>query len=113
MDLKKLYTDILALLGTELAIFKFLAFCDMGAREIIARYPKKITVGVGEYLSPESLDSSFALNEEFYLAMLYYVLGCSKGEESLLTKSKESAEDAYLTLWREKAKGKRIAKDRW
>lgn len=113
MDLKKLYGDITALCGIEIPVFKFIALCDVGAREIICRYPKKFTVGKGEYISPETLSSSIALNGAFYQAMLYFILGSEKEDSELLKKSTVAAEDAYRNLWSADAKGKRIRRDVW
>ena len=113
MDLKKLYTDVTVILGKELSIYKFLTLCDMGAKAIIGRYPKKFTLCGSEYISPETLSSSFALCDAFYISLLYYVIAAENADENMYKKSKDAAEDAYLTLWRKSAAGKRIANDIW
>lgn len=113
MDLKKLYGDLTVLLGREIPLYSFLLYCDMGARTLLCRYPKKLLLPVGEYSPPESLSDALPIAEEFYTAVLYYVGGSARREESMLKKSEAAAEEAYRTLWRTAARGKRRKGDVW
>ena len=113
MDLKKLYGDLTVLLGREVPLYSFLLYCDMGARMLLCRYPKKLLLGAGEYTAPESLSDALPIAEEFYTAVLYFLGGSVSGEESMLKKSEAAAEEAYRTRWRAHARGKRRKGDVW
>lgn len=113
MELKKLYGDLTVLLGTEIPLYSFLLYCDMGARGLLCRYPKKLLLPVGEYYTPESISDALPLAEEFYTSLLYFIGGSARGDESLLKKSEAMAEEAYRTLWRAHARGKRRKGDAW
>ncbi|MBE6680067.1 MAG: hypothetical protein E7598_06055 [Ruminococcaceae bacterium] len=113
MDLKKLYGDACVRLGRELPIYEFLSYVDTCVRTLLCRYQKKLLIGISEYTSPESLNSSIALDGIFYTAVLYFVLGSASGNEKLLEKCDLEAENAYRTLWKKAARGKRRVCDRW
>ncbi len=113
MDLKKLYGDVTVLIGRELPIYEFLSFCDTGVRTFLCRYPKKLIVGKGEYTSPDTLNASFALDGMFYTALLYFIVGSANKDAKMLEKSSAEAESAFISLWRNAARGKRMACDRW
>ena len=113
MDLKKLYADICIRLKREIPIYEFLSYTDTGIRAFLCRFSKKLLLGRGEYTSPENLNSSVALDEVFYTALLYFILGSINADEKMLKKSESEAESAYKTLWKRVAVGKRRACDRW
>lgn len=113
MDLKKLYGDVCVQLKRELPIYEFLSYADLGIRALLCRYPKKLLLCRGEYTSPEDLNSSIALDAAFYTSLLYFVIGSANGDGTTLEKSNSEAENAYKTLWKSAARGKRVACDRW
>ncbi len=113
MELKKLYVDLSVLLGREIPIYAFLLYADMCARTLLCRYPKKLLLPVGEYTSPESLLDALPIDEAFYSALLYAIAGSAGGEENYTKKSDAAAEEAYRTLWRVHARGKRRKGDAW
>ncbi len=112
MDLKKLYSDV-CILANEMPIYLFLAHCDSFARSVIAKYGTRYAVGEGEYCTPDTLNSSFAICDAFYNAALFYISGKANGDMQSLEKSESEAENAYLSLWREGARGKRIKGAAW
>ncbi len=113
MDLKKLYGDVTVLLKREVPIYEFLASCDLGVRTLLCRYQKKLIVGKGEYIAPEDLNSSVALDGAFYPFLLYFIIGTLCSDEKMLEKSRDEAQNAYKMLWRAAARGKHIKNDRW
>lgn len=113
MELKKLYGDLTVLIGTEVPTYSFLLYCDMGVRTLLGRYPKKLLLPVGEYCPPETLSDVLPIAEEFYTALLWFIGGSVRGEENMLKKSETAAEEAYRTLWRAAARGKRRKGDVW
>ena len=112
MDIKKLYGEAVAVCG-DIPLYAFLACIDRFARRAINRYGKAYTVLDGEYVTPDTLDGAFALDEAYKTALFYFILGELKGDGVLLEKSEKDAEDAYRSLWRAAAKGKRILKEAW
>ena len=68
MDLKKLYGELTVLCGSEIPIYTFLTYLDMGVRDFLCRYPKKLIMPHGEYVTPESLSDGLALDDSFSLA---------------------------------------------
>ena len=110
MDIKKLYADVCISVG-EIPLYTFLLYCDSFARMLISKYGSKYAIGAGEYFAPTSLEESFAVADEFYLAALLYIKAEVSGGD--LTKSSLAADRAYLTLWRQNAKNKRILKEAW
>lgn len=113
MELKKLYNDTVVLCKCEMPLHDFLLYCDIAARSLLAKYPKKLIMPDGEYISPEGISDALALDSEFYTAMLYFVAGSFCGSENYLRESERAAEAAYLRLWRLSARGKRMKGDRW
>ncbi len=113
MELKKLYSDLTVLLGTEVPLYSFLLYCDMGVRTLLCRYPKKLLLPVGEYCPPESISEALPIDERFYTALFWFVGGSVRGDADMLQKSEAAAEDAYRTLWRNAARGKRRKGDVW
>jgi len=106
MELKQLYKDAVVLCKTEIPLPDFLLQADVGARSILNRYPKKLVLGQGEYVTPLCLDDPFPLAEAFYTAILYRIAGDLQTAEA-------EAEAAYKTLWRHAARGKRRKGDTW
>lgn len=112
MDIKKLYSDA-CILAFEIPLFTFLLYCDMFARMLISSYGIKYTVGEGEYISPESISDSFSIDSAFYGAARLYVAGKALGDEQMVKESKAEAQKAYLSIWRERNKNKRIKGVKW
>ncbi len=113
MDLKKLYGDCTVLCGSEPPLYTFFVHLDMGVRALLARYPKKLLFSEGEYAPPETLSDELGLREEFYLPLLCFV-ACRNGGDKALDKTfSESAEAAYLGLWRKQARSLRRKGDVW
>lgn len=113
MELKQLYKDLTVLCKTEMPLPDFLLHCDMSARRYLCRYPKKLLLPHGEYIAPETIGDSLALEESFYTAMLYCIAGSYLASEVYLARADAEAEDAYKTLWRRAAHGKRRKGDAW
>ena len=113
MDLKKLYGDLTMLLGREIPVYTFLLQADLCARTLLCRYPKKLLLAVGEYVAPETISDTIALHEAFFPALLYGIAGGVSGEADFIKAGEAAAEDAYRTLWRAHARGKRRKGDVW
>ncbi len=113
MELKKLYRDLMLLCEREVSLADFLLYADIGARGILARYPKRLVLPKGEYSSPANISDPLMISGEFYTAVLYFAAGSILSDEKLLKKSEEEAKCAYLKLWREAARGKRMRGDKW
>ena len=113
MELKKLYRDTLVLCQSEIPLNDFLLFCDMAARTFLSKYPKRLLLPKGQYSTPRSLDASLMISTEFYTAVLYFAMGSFLHDEKYLKMSESAANDAYIRLWRENARGKRRKGDEW
>lgn len=113
MELKKLYRDTVILCKKEVPQHDFLLWCDMAARSFLSRYPKKLLLPHGEYISPAEMTDTLMLDEEFYTAVIYFAAGNLVSSESYLKQSETLANAAYLKLWRRSAKGKRMRGDKW
>ena len=113
MELKKLYRDATMLARCEIPQNDFLLFADMGARTLLSKYPKKLLLPKGQYSSPKSITDTLAISGEFYNAMIYFIAGSYLSNEKYLEESGEAASYAYIKLWRESARGKRIKGDKW
>ena len=113
MELKKLYRDAAVLAKCEIPLNDFLLFCDMAARTFLAKYPKKLLLPKGQYSSPKSLADSLMISGEFYTAVLYFVAGSYLPDEKYLEEGENAASSAYIKLWRENARGKRMRGDKW
>lgn len=113
MELKRLYRDCTVLAGREIGQNDFLLYCDIAARTFLAKYPKKLLLPKGQYSSPKSLADSLMISGEFYTAVLYFVVGSFLSCEKHLKASEEAANSAYIKLWRESARGKRMKGDKW
>ena len=110
MDIKKLYADLCAAIG-EIPLYTFLLYADMFARMLISKYGIGYAIGVGEYVSPGSLEDSFAVCDEYYHAAFLYIKAAVRGEDT--AKSEFAADKAYLTLWRKESKNKRLIREVW
>lgn len=113
MDLKKLYIALTDLLGKEIAVSTFLAQVDLSARALLCRYGQKLLLPIGEYFAPETLSDALPLHEAFFAAVLYTVAGSVSGEDRFTKQGEATAEDAFRTLWRAHARGKRRKGDVW
>ncbi|MBQ5389933.1 MAG: hypothetical protein IIU58_03405 [Clostridia bacterium] len=113
MELKKMYSDLSVLIGKEIPIYAFLLYADMCAGTLLCRYPKKLLMPVGEYSAPVDISDAIPLSDLFYTALLYGIAGSACGNDSFLAKSDAAAEQAYRTLWRAHARGKRRKGDVW
>ena len=67
----------------------------------------------GAYFTPQSLDDTLPLDENFFPALLDAVTAAETKEEAAAKSSERKAESAYLMLWRATARGKRIRGDVW
>lgn len=113
MELKKLYGDLTVLLGREIPTYTFLLYVDLCAQNLLCRYPKKLILPVGEYVPPRTLAEALPLADAFYTALLYAIAGSVVEKDAWITKSDTAAEEAYRSLWRADAKGKRRKGDAW
>lgn len=113
MDVKKLYADLAVLTRREVPLYDFFLYCDMGARTLLAKYPKEVVLPAGEYIKPSSLGDDFAVTTEFELPMLYFLAAKASGDDALWQAGLDCAEEIYKSLWKEKAKGKQRKGERW
>lgn len=113
MELKQLYKDLTVLIGTEIPLPVFFVHCDLCARRYLRRYPKKLLLGAGEYISPENINDALAVDESFYGAVLYAIAGSYLGDAAYAARADGEAEDAYKALWRKSVRGKRRKGDAW
>ncbi len=113
MELKKLYRDAVILCKKELPLNDFLLWCDIAARAFLGRYPKKLLLPKGEYITPRSISDRLMIDTEFYNAVLYFVAGGFCADAGYRSQAEEAANAAYLKLWRESARGKRMKGDVW
>ncbi len=113
MELEQLFFDTKLLCKGELSLADFLLYYDMGVNRFLTRYPKKLLLPHGEYVRPERLEGNFVLPDCFYFAILYFIGGIFLGNEVMFADADKHAEEAYLSLWKEAARGKRLKGDRW
>ena len=113
MELKKLYRDTVVLCKKEIPLPDFLLWCDVGARAFLSRYPKRFLLPKGEYVTPVSLSDPLMISSEFYTAIIYFISGNYLANEGYIKNSENAASQAYLKLWREAARGKRMKGDKW
>lgn len=113
MELEQLFFDTKLLCGGELSLAEFLLYYDMCMRRYLTLYPKKLLLPHGEYVRPERLEGSCDLPDSFYFAILYYISGIFLENAAMFADADKHAEKAYLALWKEAARGKRLAGDRW
>ena len=112
MDIKKLYSDV-CILACEIPLFTFLLYCDTFARMLISTYGKEYAVGEGEYIPPESIGDSYSVDGAFYGAARTFVAGKVLGDAQMVDESKKEAQKVYLSLWKQRNKGKRIKGAKW
>ncbi len=113
MELKKLYRDAVVLCKRELSLNDFLLWCDIAARTFLSRYPKKLILPQGEYSTPRNLSDSLMIDGAFYSAVLYFVAGAICENDNYRSLGDTAAGEAYLKLWRDSARGKRMKGDEW
>lgn len=117
MTLEELYRDVAIFNKSEPPIPDFLLYYDMAVRAILTRYPKKLLIPEGEYVTPESLEEGFALPDSFFFAVFYFVCASTRIDsricDLLFEAADDRAEKAFRSIWREHARGKRLQGDRW
>ena len=113
MELEQLYMDANLLCNGELSLQEFLLYYDMVVSRILTRDPKRMILPEGEYVRPETLEGSCVLPDNFYFAILYFIGGTVLGNECMFRDSDARADEAFRAIWREVARGKRLAGDRW
>lgn len=113
MTLEELYEDVNIFCKGELTVPEFLLYYDMAVTRYLARYPRLLLMPEGEYVRPESLSEGVCLPDCFYHALTYYISGYFLANDALFDASDDRAEDAFRTLWRAHARGKRIRGDTW
>lgn len=113
MELKQLYKDAVVLCKAELPLPDFLLHADVGARRLCNRYPRKLVLGKSTYVSPLSIEDAYAVGDAFYAAILYRIAGEYLGNAAYLALADAEAEEAYKSLWRASARGKRRKGDDW
>lgn len=112
MCLHKLYADLVVLTGTEFPLPRFLVAVDAVCRGWLAKYPPKL-LSAGEYTPPATLADTLTLADCLYPALLDTVAGRLADDAALIARGTAEAENAYLTLWRASARGKRKRGDNW
>ena len=112
MCLHKLYADLVVLTGTEFPLPRFLVAVDAVFRGWLAKYPPKL-LSAGEYTPPAALADTLPLADCLYPALLDTVAGRLADDAALIARGTAEAENAYLTLWRASARGKRKRGDNW
>lgn len=113
MELKQLYKDTVVLCKTEVTLPTFLLQADLAARRLCNRYPKRLVLGQGEYITPLAASDAYAVDDAFYTAVLYRIAGSVLGSAEFSALADAAEEDAYKALWRAAARGKRRKGDVW
>ena len=113
MELTQLYKDTVLLCKTEVTLPAFLLQADLAARRLCNRYPKKLVLGQGEYIPPLAVGDAYAVDDAFYTAVLYRIAGDVLGDAAMTRLADAAEEDAYKSLWRASARGKRRKGDVW
>lgn len=113
MELEQLYYYITLVCKQEPSLPDFFFYYDMAVRRFLARYPKKLLLAHGEYKKPTSLSEGFALHERFDMPIIYFVGGSLAGYEQMVDDADRLADEIYLSLWKDAARGKRLKGDRW
>lgn len=112
MCLNKLYADLTVLTRTEFPLPQFFLAVDGVCRAWLAAYPTRL-IAVGGYATPCSLDDVLPLAACLYPALLDTVAGRLTDSAILEARGKTEAEQAFLSLWRTAARGKRKRGDIW
>ncbi len=107
MNVKDLFLD--ACREQELGADAFLRYLRECTRYLLVRYPLAYLVeGEKSALScPQTLNESYALHDRYYAAILRGVLYEKTKDEKDRARFAEEADRAYLSLWRERASGRR------
>ena len=93
---------------------EFLGHLGDCVRMLLARYPTALLArtGDGAIGAPASLDESCGLDERYDEALIRGAVAGKSGEESARSIFLAEAECAFRAVWRERARGKRIAGER-
>lgn len=107
MNIKTLFLDVCK--EQEMGADEFLRHLGDSIRYLQTRFPATYLVSKEEYSlpCPQSLSEPSTLHDGYQSAMYHGVLYAKTGEERHRVRFVEDAERAYLSIWRQKAKGRR------
>lgn len=112
MDLKQLYAATVVRLEREVPLPRFFVEVDTAVRGWLAKYTPALLLS-GAYFTPQSLDDTLPLAEDFYPALLDAIAAAISHDEAAAKSRDAKADNAYLALWRAAARGKQIRGDKW
>ncbi len=107
MNVKDLYETITTTAPTTQNTF--FTHLDTTVRYLIGRYGMAYTIEKSfPYVKPDDLEDDIPLYDEYYPAVCDNILYLLTGDNDRKTDFVEEAENAYLTVWRVRARGKKI-----
>ncbi|MBQ7660988.1 MAG: hypothetical protein IJS44_02915 [Clostridia bacterium] len=113
MNLKKLYTALLCEVDEDLTVNRFLFAVDAAMGAMLSAAPPADVLCGEDYRAPETLEDPLDLTAPFRAPFIAYLCGCLQKDEAKMKNAQALADRAYLSLWRARAKGKRLKGDRW
>lgn len=113
MNLKKLYAAVVGEVDEDLTLYRFLFAVDMAMGALLCTVPQAVLLCGGEYRAPETAEEQLCLSAPFRIPFITYLCGYLQKDEAQMQRAKELADRAYLSLWRERAKGKRLKGEKW
>lgn len=87
---------------------KFLSYLDTTIRSLIAKYGIRRVINDEAYIKPRDINGDIAVKEEFAGAVASNILYLITKNPDHKTNYVAEAEYAYLTIWREAMRGKKI-----
>ena len=100
-------------LVTPLEQRRFFNYFDDSVTELEATFGDFIYEKEGEYTPPKDLSDSVYVLPLYHYAIVDNIIFLANHEESYKGEFIRKSRQAYLTYWRENAKGKRIKRGRW
>lgn len=113
MNLKKLYAALLGSVDRELELYRFLFAVDMTVGALLSAAPKSYVLCGGEYRAPETADDALDIAAPFRIPFIAYLCAYLQKDDAKMKEALALADRAYLQLWRERAKGKRLKGEKW
>lgn len=92
---------------------KFIDAVSLASDDLLALYSPKYVFDGDELIRAEKVDGEINLHNEYYTAIVAYVLFKLTGSEGYFSEYLSRADYAYRSVWRRLAKGMRKSTDTW
>jgi hypothetical protein len=112
MDTKTLYKRVI--ITTPMTQQEFIAFFNDTVQVLNARYGAKyIAEESGSLLEIQTIDGPSGVRDIYTKCIADNIEYLKSGDKNKQNDFAINADSAYLTVWREKNKGKKVRKERW